>query len=216
MDTETRIRSAAVTLFARQGYAATGIREIAKAAGVSNAAIYHFVANKEALLVDIMRQMQQGLNDSTETALRGVTRPEDRLALLISGLAGSHVVNPKTGLVSDGEIRALAPESPGHTEIVGLRDRYEALWRDTLRDGVDDGIFRIADQRLTRIALLSMCSSVSEWYRPTGPDDGPSISAGFVGIGLAAVRARRDGREISAADVPVVDFTTIPRVDWEP
>ncbi|MBF6341116.1 hypothetical protein IU450_35285 [Nocardia abscessus] len=96
--------------------------------------------------------------------------------------------------------------------MVGLRDRYEAHWRDTLRDGVDDGTFRIADQRLTRIALLSMCSNVSEWYRPA--DDGSPH--GFVGIGLAAVRARRDGREVSADDVRVVDVTAIPRVDWEP
>ncbi|MGY2125682.1 hypothetical protein ACW9HJ_29905 [Nocardia gipuzkoensis] len=89
-------------------------------------------------------------------------------------------------------MRALAPGSRRHTEIVGLRDRYEAHWRDTLRDGVDDGTFRIADQRLTRIALLSMCSNVSEWYRPA--DDGASISHGFAEIGPAAVRASRRPR----------------------
>lgn len=216
METETRIRAAAVGLFASRGYAASSIREIAKEAGVSNAGIYHFVDNKEALLVDVMREMQRKLTDATRRALVGVNRPEARLSILISGLAGVHLTSPKTGLVADTEIRALTPGSAAHTEIIAMRDDYESLWRDAIRDGVDDGVFRVGNQRLTRLALLTMCSGASEWYRPDGADDVASISRELVGIGLAAVRARRDGRETTLDEVPLFAPADIPRADWEP
>lgn len=216
MDTGTRIRAAAVGLFASRGYAASSIRDIAKEAGVSNAAIYHFVDNKETLLVDIMREMQRKLTGATRTALDGVDAPEARLSILISGLAGAHLTSPKTGLVADTEVRALTPGGDAHTEIIALRDAYENLWRGTIQAGVDDGVFRVGNQRLTRLALLTMCSSAGEWYRPDGADDAVSIAREFVSLGLAAVRARRDGHDVLVDDVPLLGSADIPRADWEP
>jgi TetR/AcrR family transcriptional regulator, cholesterol catabolism regulator len=215
-DTSTRVRAAAVYLFATRGYAASSIRDIAREVGITNAGVYHFVANKETLLLDLMREGQRSLSEATEASLAGVDRPEDRLALLISGLVGAHVVNRMISLVTDGEIRALAPGSEPHDEVVAMRDTYEASWRDVLRDGVDGGVFEVCDQSLTRLALLSMCTGVSEWYNPVGPADLNTITREFVGIGLAAVRARRDRRQVTVDDVPVVDPARLPRLPWEP
>ena len=41
--------------FARDGYAATGIRQLAEEAGLTSAALYHYMGSKEDLLVAIMR-----------------------------------------------------------------------------------------------------------------------------------------------------------------
>ena len=40
-DTAARIHEAALRLFAAHGYAATGIRDVARDAGVTTAALYH-------------------------------------------------------------------------------------------------------------------------------------------------------------------------------
>ena len=40
-DTEERVRDAALRLFAAHGFEATGIRDFARDAGVSSAALYH-------------------------------------------------------------------------------------------------------------------------------------------------------------------------------
>lgn len=215
-DTATRLKAAAVHLFATQGFAATSIRQIAGRAHLSNAGIYHFAASKEALLLDIMREMQLRLNESTQVQLAHVSRPEDRLGILISGLVGTHAVNRMSSSVTDREIRALTPGSPGHTEVVAMRDAYEAHWSQTLSDGVGDGVFRIADQRLTRLALMAMCTGVSDWYHPDGATPLPAICREFVGIGLAAVGARRHGTPIDPAQVTLIDLDDILRVAWEP
>lgn len=215
-DTATRLKAAAVYLFATQGFAATSIRQVAGRARLSNAGVYHFAASKEALLLEIMREMQRRLNESTEAQLAAASRPEDRLAILISGLVATHAVNRMSSSVTDREIRALTPGSPGHTEVVRMRDDYEAQWSGTLKQGVDEGVFHVADQRLTRLALLAMCTGVSDWYHPDGATPLPAICREFVGIGLAAVGARRDGTPVDAAGVTLIDPEDVLRVAWEP
>ncbi|MET9239436.1 TetR/AcrR family transcriptional regulator [Nonomuraea sp. NPDC003709] len=208
-DANRRIRTAAVLLFARQGYAATSIRDLAKAVSMTNAGIYHHVASKESLLADLMRVGQQGLIDATERMLENVHHPTDRLALLIGSLTSVHALSPMTSRVMDGELRSLTPGSAAHDEIIALRDAYEAHWKDALADGVAQGVFRVADQRLTRLALMSMCTGTSEWYRPDGDSTLEQVCAEFVTIGLAAVRA-------PAPAGATLDLSLLPDFPWEP
>ncbi|WP_336207607.1 TetR/AcrR family transcriptional regulator [Nonomuraea sp. LPB2021202275-12-8] len=208
-DASLRIRTAAVLLFARQGYAATSIRDLARAVNLTNAGIYHHVSSKEALLADLMRAGHRGLIDSTARVLDGVERPSDRLALLISSLTAIHAQSPMTTRVMDGELRSLTPGSAAHDEVIALRDEYEDQWRRALADGVREGAFHVADQRLTRLALMSMCTGTSEWYRPDGDSTLEQVCAEFVAIGLAAVRA-------PAEPAPSPDLSLLPDFPWEP
>ncbi|NUR86245.1 MAG: TetR/AcrR family transcriptional regulator [Nonomuraea sp.] len=204
-----RIQCEAVLLFAQQGYAATSIRDLARAVGLTNAGIYHHVASKEDLLAGLMRTGHEELIQSTDLALKDVADPVDRLALLITSLTAIHARNPLTTRVMDGELRSLTPGSAALSEIIGLRDAYEDRWRQTLADGVADGRFQVADQRLTRLALMSMCTGTSEWYRPDGDATLARVCAEFVEIGLAAVRC-------AARPAARLDFTVLPEYPWEP
>lgn len=196
-------------LFARQGYAATSIRDLARAVDMTNAGIYHHVVSKEALLADLMRVGQLGLIETTDRLLHGLDEPAERLATLISSLTAIHALNPMTTRVMDGELRSLTPGSSAHDEIIMLRDRYEDRWKATLAAGVERGAFRVADQKLTRLALMSMCTGTSEWYRPDGDSSLEQVCAEFVAIGLAAVR--------SPAQVTMrLDRTLLPDYPWEP
>ncbi|MFI6501382.1 TetR/AcrR family transcriptional regulator [Nonomuraea typhae] len=209
MDTALRIRSAAMRLFADQGYAATSIRSLAAALHMTNAGIYHHVTSKEALLADLMRAGQLGLTDATDRMLTGRRDPAERLATLISSLTAVHALYPMTSRVMDGELRSLTHGSSARDEIIALRDLYEQRWKSALADGVEQGAFRIADRKLTRLALMSMCTGTSEWYRPDGESTLEQVCAEFVTIGLAAVR--------SSAQVTMrLDLTLLPDYPWEP
>ncbi|NRQ33353.1 TetR/AcrR family transcriptional regulator [Nonomuraea sp. NN258] len=208
-DAGLRIRTAAVLLFARQGYAATGIRDLARAVNLTNAGIYHHVSSKEALLAGLMREGHLGLIEATVRGLAGLAGPADRLAHLIGTLTAVHALSPMTTRVMDGELRSLTPGSAAHGEIIALRDAYEDLWREVLADGVARGVFHVADQKLTRLALMSMCTGTSEWYRPGGGSSLERVCAEFVAIGLAAVRA-------GAVDVAAPDLSALPVFPWEP
>ncbi len=67
---ETILKKSA-ELFARAGYDGTSLTDIAKACGTSKALLYHYYANKEALLTDIIREHLQELVDVVREA-RGI------------------------------------------------------------------------------------------------------------------------------------------------
>ena len=60
--TEERIRAAAVSLFARHGFAATGIRDVARAAGISTGLVYRHHASKEDLFDALVGEATDGLD----------------------------------------------------------------------------------------------------------------------------------------------------------
>lgn len=214
--TEDRVRVAAVELFARRGFAATGIRDIAREAGMTSATLYHYVPSKERLLLDIMEQGQAELNAAVRSALVGATDAEHRLAVLVGVLVATHATNPMSTRVVDTEIRVLAPGSSARQAIIDLRDEHERMWQEALELGRVEGVFHVQDVSVTRLALIAMCTGMSNWFRPDGAKDVSTLVQYFVELSLGMVRANRDGAMIDEASLPPIDLAAVPRYAWEP
>lgn len=162
----TGVRMAAVGLFAERGFAATGIREIGRAAGLNSATLYHYAGGKEELLIGIMRTAVEELVRVGRAAVAGSADPAVQLARLVRTHVAMEAVNPLTSRVIDHEVRSLT--GANRALIVGLRDEYESLLQGVLDRGAEAGQFSITDPRVARFALLEMCIGVSRWYRPDG------------------------------------------------
>src|SRR2546425_12472496 len=68
--------------------------------------------------------------------------------------------------IFDSEIRAL--EGDHRRYILSLRDRYEFLLQELLRDGMERGVFRQSDVKISSYAIIAMCTEVATWFRPNG------------------------------------------------
>lgn len=64
-DTRERIEVAAIRLFARQGFAATNVRDIAREAGISTGLLYRHHRTKEDLFGELVTRAAQGLSGVT-------------------------------------------------------------------------------------------------------------------------------------------------------
>src|SRR5579863_4850532 len=146
------ILTAAVELFARYGYHAAPLREIARLAGIQAASIYYHYDNKEALLVEIMDTHMRQLNGNLEHILGEFHDPQRRLYEAIANHIRLHTTYKSEFFIIDTEIRAL--ESRGREAILALRDRYEALLQELLRDGMEQGVFRTSDIKVSSYAKL--------------------------------------------------------------
>ncbi|MDK9697981.1 MAG: TetR/AcrR family transcriptional regulator [Siculibacillus sp.] len=82
---ETILKKSA-ELFARAGYDGTSLTDIAKACGTSKALLYHYYANKEALLCDIIRDHLQELVDVVREARAAEGTARDKLEALVRAL----------------------------------------------------------------------------------------------------------------------------------
>lgn len=78
-DTRQRIVEAAVILFARKGFAATGLRELAREADVNLAMINYFFGSKKGLLKEILNTFFSGYWSLAQHHLTGPEQPEEKI-----------------------------------------------------------------------------------------------------------------------------------------
>lgn len=126
------ILSQCAALMARQGYAGTSMRDLARTTGRSLSGLYHYFANKEELLFLINQRGFSSLLDNAERlqadyhARSGKASPQEASAGLLRDLIGAHLDYFGSHL---NEMRVLmfgtAPMSSAHGEIIRqLKNRY--------------------------------------------------------------------------------------------
>src|SRR5438309_5769692 len=153
------VLAAAIQLFAEFGYHAAPLRDIARLAGIQAASIYYHYTNKEALLVEIMETHMRQLNANLERILREQSDPLKRLYEAIANHIRLHTTYKYEFFIIDTEIRAL--EGDHRRYILSLRDRYEELLQELLRDGMERGVFRQSDVKVSSYAIIAMCTEVT-------------------------------------------------------
>lgn len=163
--TGPRIRAAALKLFARHGFAAVSMRQIAAEVGVQAGALYLYTVDKEALLVDL-------LSDHMETLIRTYdarTLPADprmRLRDFVRFHIDYNRDHRDEVFLSYMELRNLGPEN--FQRIEALRRSYEDRLGLILADGRAAGCFAAPDIRLATMAIIAMLNGVNTWFRDGG------------------------------------------------
>ncbi len=152
-------------LFARHGYAAVSMRQIASEVGVQAGALYNYTPDKQSLLFGLMKaHMEDLLAARAERDL-----PKDPLARLEDFTRfhiAFHMQRSDAVFVSYMELRNLSAEN--FPVIERLRKTYEDQLEDILRSGVSSGVFAVPDTKIASMALIAMLTGVNTWYRAGG------------------------------------------------
>jgi AcrR family transcriptional regulator len=161
--TRERLLRGAADVFARHGYAGTRVSEIARAAGLSNGALYAYFGSKSDLLVDALRAHGQRM--LTELASGYPARSISEL-LLQTGRSLHLRRQPDDDLVIEGLIAARRDEqvaAPMRTFMGEEVERLAALVRDAQARGE-------LDPRLSPSAIAHFCISLAAGTALVGPD----------------------------------------------
>jgi AcrR family transcriptional regulator len=186
-ETGARIRAAALRLFARDGYAAVSMRQIAGEVGLQVGALYNHVADKQSLLVVLMREHMEALlaaldaealPEAPDAALEGFVRFHIRY----------HAARPDEVFIAYMELRNLGSEN--FAGIEALRRRYEDRLEGMLARGAEAGIFSVRDARVATMAVIAMLTGVTTWFRPEGRLSLDEVEAIYVEMARKAVGAR--------------------------
>ena len=81
------------------------------------------------------------------------------------------------GSLAHLEIEALG--EPWRSRIQKQRDRYETVFRTTVQQGIDDGVFRPADPKVVVLAVLGALNWTVKWYQPEGYSSTAAIGREF-------------------------------------
>jgi AcrR family transcriptional regulator len=178
---------AAAELFSTRGYHGTSIRDIAAATGILPGSLYAHIRSKEDLLYDIVVRAAEQFLTGVRIVVAWPGSPEEKLRKAMRSHIGVVAHAREEARVFLEEWNAL--EEPRRAEVRALRDEYESLWDELIREGIEGGRLRQIDPTLARLLVLSAANWTYTWYDPEGPLSPDEIADRFTELllrGLAA------------------------------
>jgi len=165
------ILDAAARLFARQGFHAASMREIAAAAGMLPGSLYYHFPSKDELLLAVYEEGVHRIAERFDAATEPANPPWARLEaacvahlemLLEAGADYAQVV-----------IRVRPQDCPAmEARLIALRDAHEDRFK-ALIAGLD--LPAETDRQTLRLMILGALNWTQTWYRPGG--DPPAVLA---------------------------------------
>lgn len=189
-DGRQAILEAAIERFTEVGYHGTSVRQIASAANLQVASMYHHYPSKQAILQAIMERVLSDVIDRTRSAIkRADNGPTEQLRALMNAWVLFHTQRRGEALIGASELRSL--DQDGLKRIVALRDEQESMFRSVIDAGVATGEFSTPHPREAARAVINMGRSVASWFRPEGPQSATILAAEYADLALAMVQASR-------------------------
>jgi AcrR family transcriptional regulator len=182
-----RIEDVASTLFRERGYAATSIRDIARALDVRGASLYAHVTSKEDMLWSIVDRAAGRFERAADDAERptATTGATDRIAALVRSHVGVVTSDHGEASVFVHEWRALSADR--RAAISHRRDAYGRRFRTAIADGMATGEFAMTDPAVAAAFILSALNGLAIWYRPDGRLTPDRIADHFVDLSIRAL-----------------------------
>ncbi len=152
-------------MFARHGFAAVSMRQIAAAVGVQAGALYLYTPDKETLLFELLKTHM----DKLLAALDAEPMPADphkKLEQFVRFHIRFNLNCAQAVFLSYMELRNLSPQH--FTTIEALRRRYEDALQAILEQGQAAGAFVLSDAKLATLAIIAMLTGVTGWFREDG------------------------------------------------
>ncbi len=82
-DKRERILTAAERIFARRGFFAAKVSDVAKEAGVADGTIYLYFKSKDDLLISLFERRMQQVNELLRTAVANIDSPREQLDVFV-------------------------------------------------------------------------------------------------------------------------------------
>jgi TetR/AcrR family fatty acid metabolism transcriptional regulator len=139
-DKRARILAAAVKVFARKGYFAARVAEIAKKAGVADGTIYLYFRNKEDLLVSLFDEVMAAHLQAARAELRAAPGPAARLLALAQHHLRVLGENRELAVVFQVELRQ-STKFMERFSTSWLQDYFQLL-HGVIEEGQRAGVFR--------------------------------------------------------------------------
>ncbi len=165
---------AAGEAFRRQGYHNTSMTEIAQALGLTKAALYYYVKNKEEILFECHLMVYEAMEGLLEIHKGGDKDGLSELTYVFSDLVK---LLTRDGLSLLTDVSSLGGE--WKAGVLLRRRAIEARITAIVERGMADGSITPGDPRLTVFFFMGALNWLNAWYDPDGRMDGDAIADQF-------------------------------------
>ena len=165
------------------------LRQLASRVGLTAGALYNYIGSKQELLYGLVLAVMEDLLAAVNLQVSSQHQTIGKFQAFVQLHLQFHMDRKNDVLIATTELRSLEPDNLRN--IIRLRNKYEAILSRLIRQGCRDGVFDVADAKLTTLALLPMLTGVAHWYLPQGRLTREELLEGYVGLALALVGAER-------------------------
>jgi AcrR family transcriptional regulator len=173
-----RMLRAAARCFNEKGFSGSSLKDVAAILGLTDAALYYYVRNKEELVylcylraAAVGREALQLALDEKVDGLETVLR---YLRYHIEMMVGE-----RGPIAIMSEIPSLKPKH--RSEVLELSRQHSARFEAILNAGIDDGSIAACDVRMTGNAIMGSINWIPKWHHGDS-EMGASIAAEFPSI----------------------------------
>lgn len=169
---------AAVRMFNERGYHATSLDDVAAKLGVSKPVVYHYLGNKEQVLLRCMARGLQELHAAFLAACAMQGTGLDRLHRYLVGYAAVNMTDFGRCVIRTGD-EVLSPDNRAafRADKRAIDDQLRGL----LRAAMADGSAQVEDVRFATFAIAGALNWPARWHRDEG-----ELPVGAVAEKLAA------------------------------
>ena len=163
-----RMLRAAARCFNEKGYSGSSLRDVANILGLTDAALYYYVRNKEELVylcyIRAAAVGREAMQRASDEGLDGMDTVLRYLRYHIEIMVGD-----RGPIAIMSEIPSLKPAH--RDEVLELSRRHSARFEEILNSGIEDGSIAACDVRMTGNAIMGSINWIPKWYhgnRETG------------------------------------------------
>ncbi len=156
-----RLLHSALDIFNEKGYAATSVREIVEAAGVTKPALYYYFKNKEGIYMELIKMPFEILQKILEETVQESLSARERVLRLFDRVFLLFVENLKAARLMYS-IYYGPPQGAPFFDFEGCHLKMREVTGLIVREGIKSGEFRAVDPDVFTWALIGALNFVLE------------------------------------------------------
>jgi len=170
---------AAVQMFNERGFHQTSLDDVAARLGVSKPTIYHYLGNKDQVLLECVTIGLNQLIEAAETSHQSPGTGAERLAAFLQRYAEINM-DDFGRCVNRTPDEALCPES--RTQFRTLKRQIDTAMRGLIEEGIADGSIAPTDPKMLAFTLAGALNWPARWYEASGSQSPEQIARQLVAL----------------------------------
>ena len=166
-------------MFNERGFHATSLEDVAARLGISKPTIYHYLGNKDQVLLECLSYGLEQLREAAETSAKQPGPGIERLRAFLRRFAEVNMSEFGRCVIRSGE-ESLAPESAERLRC--LKREIDGAMRKLITEGIADGSIAPADPMLLAFTLAGALNWPGRWFNADGKRKAEDVAADMVDI----------------------------------
>lgn len=183
---EAEMMAASLQLFARNGYAATTVQDVADAIGVLKGSIYHYISSKEDLLFKIFLDAHVENEALMHDILALDVSPIERLRAYLERTLHITLHNIERTTLYFRDWRHLSGER--HETLTNYRTQYDRFLRKLIKDATEaEGVQLDISLKHISSFIIGATNWVADWFTPENEQSIETIIKNYTALAIASI-----------------------------